>query len=146
MSAEAADPSTAPLTRYCICVYSFTGLKDDFEGTDNHVSEAEGAASERRRQSPRLSPLLSHAPTHPQWINNVVAFPGRYALHNGYGGEVGTPGNGIKDGHEHRLIGNIVALQIDAGTNYALPVCSGVSRTGDPQNRVRVRAECRCAR
>jgi hypothetical protein len=40
------------------------GLKNDFEGHDNH------------------------------WSNNVIAFPSKYLLHNGYGGVVGQPGKG----------------------------------------------------
>ncbi len=61
------------------------------------------------------------------WSYNVVAWISSYALHNGYGGTVGQPGNGYLDGHEDMFLNNIVALPRD-GT-YALPICSGRGKT-----------------
>ena len=75
-------------------VYGGGGMKNDFEGHDNW------------------------------WSNNVIAFPQSALLHNGYGGEIGTPGKGYKDGHEDRFWGNIGVLSAKT-TVYAKPVCKG---------------------
>lgn len=75
------------------------GAKNDFEGHDNW------------------------------WIGNVVAWCDSYALHNGYGGEVGTPGKApyYLDGHEDMFINNTVAFSHEG--DYALPVCNGQGKT-----------------
>ena len=75
---------------------------------------------------------LSRAPIPPpytcSWINNIIAYPSSgYALHNGYNGQVGTPGQGILDGYEQRLIGNVLVSPRDG--EYALPICSGRGKT-----------------
>ena len=53
-------------------VYGGGGLKNDWEGHDN------------------------------EWWNNVIAFPGGPLLHNGYGGQVSTPGKGVKVSRDGR--------------------------------------------
>ena len=62
------------------------------------------------------------------WISNVIAFPGSYMLHNGYGGTIGAPGQGILDGHEQMFINNTCFTE-HASTNYARPICSGRGKT-----------------
>ena len=79
-------------------VYGGGGEKNDFEGHDN------------------------------TWARNVIAFPSSYILHNGYGGQVGTPGHGILDGHAQQFIDN-VALSTRSNEVYALPICSGRGAT-----------------
>lgn len=78
-------------------VYGGGGLKSDFEGHDNW------------------------------WIDNVIAFPDGPLLHNGYGGQVGTPGNGYRDGHEDGFVGNLGFVDYDG--SYAKPICSGHAGT-----------------
>ena len=93
-------------------VYGGGGLKNDWEGHDN------------------------------TWTNNVIAFPGGPLLHNGYGGQVSTPGNGVKDGHGDFFIGNIGVVDYDS--TYAKPLCAGshgetvmnTSRVFSPQGKV----------
>ena len=57
---------------------------------------------------------------------NVVAYIDGAALHNGYGGTVGDPGNGILDGHIQQLTNNKIVL---GGAKYSLPICSGRGKT-----------------
>jgi len=91
------DGSSYYLTTSNFFVYGGGGLKNDFEGHDN------------------------------VWAFNIVAYANSYALHNGYGGTVGTPGNGMKDDHVDMFYNNTVVLPND-GT-YALPICSGTGKT-----------------
>ena len=56
-----------------------------------------------------------------RWISNVVAYIDGAALHNGYGGTIGDPGQGILDGHEHYFFNNTVALTKD--DPYVIPIC-----------------------
>ena len=49
-------------------------------------------------------PFLSSSAV--RWHSNVWAYLNTYMLHNGYSGEIGTPGNGILDGHEHYFMNN----------------------------------------
>jgi hypothetical protein len=65
--------------------------------------------------------------TQNKWIDNVVAYIDSYALHNGYGGTVGTPGNGMRDQYADQFVGNTVVLPKD-GT-YALPLCQAPGKT-----------------
>ena len=48
-------------------------------------------------------------------------------MHNGYGGQVGTPGKGILDGHVQRYTGNKAVLGYSK--SYAKPICSGRGTT-----------------
>ena len=67
-------------------------------------------------------------PARPQSrIDNVIAFPDGPLLHNGYGGQVGTPGNGYRDGHEDGFVGNLGFVDYDG--SYAKPICSGHAGT-----------------
>lgn len=67
------------------------------------------------------------------WSNNAVLWVG-LGLHNGYGGVVGTPGEGYVQGHQPRFWNNQVVLNSDG--NYAMPVCSGVGATFMWNNQV----------
>ena len=58
-----------------------------------------------------------------------MAFPGGYFLHNGYGGQVGTPGNGVLDGHEHKFFNNKCISSNDMAKGYVNPICSGRGKT-----------------
>lgn len=57
-----------------------------------------------------------------------------YGLHNGYGGTVGTPGEGYLAGHQPVFYSNKVILSNDG--DYAKPVCSGVGSTTMYNNSV----------
>lgn len=92
------DGSSYYYTHHNFFVYGSGGLKNDFEGHDNW------------------------------WVSNIVAFPSGLMLHNGYGGTVGTPGQGILDGHEQKFINNF-CLTEKASANYAKPICSGRGTT-----------------
>ena len=74
-------------------VYGGGGQKADWEGHDNH------------------------------WFNNVLGFPGGLVHHNGYGGQIGSPGKGVLDGHNHIYSGNKAVLGYSK--TYAKPICSG---------------------
>ena len=76
------------------------GLKDDFEGHSN------------------------------SWTNNVVALDTNPALHNGYDGTVGTPGNVpyVKEGFEHTLRSNYL-VYFGNDWEYAKPICDGTGKS-----------------
>lgn len=59
------------------------------------------------------------------WERNVVAYIAEFAIHNGYGGEIGTPGTPpyALPGHEARHTGNMDILDSDG--DYSKPVCAG---------------------
>ena len=59
MEQDNDDGSSWYISRGNFFVYGGGGLKNDFEGTDNH------------------------------WIGNVIAFTDGALLHNGYGGQIG---------------------------------------------------------
>jgi hypothetical protein len=75
-------------------------LKDDFEGHSN------------------------------SWANNVVALDTNPALHNGYDGTVGTPGNVpyVKEGFEHTLRSNYL-VYFGNDWEYAKPICDGTGKS-----------------
>ena len=74
------------------------------------------------------SPLTrTHAGHDNIWRNNVIAFPSGPLLHNGYGGQVGQPGQGYLDGHEDMFTGNIAFLEYSG--SYAKPICAGSTGT-----------------
>jgi hypothetical protein len=81
-------------------VWGAGGMKTDFEGTDSI------------------------------WDSNVVALSWNPAIHNGYDGTIGTPGNApyCLDGHEHRFTRNQVYYFGDDWT-YAMPICNGTGAT-----------------
>ena len=60
----------------------------------------------------------------------MVALDANPALHNGYDGVVGTPGNApyVKDGFEHRLVGNFLVYFGDSW-EYAKPICNGTGKS-----------------
>lgn len=58
--------------------------------------------------------------------DNLYAFI-RYLSHNGYGSTIGSPGEGVLPGHEHRCTGNTAVLTSDGA--YALPICTGDGKT-----------------
>ena len=47
----------------------------------------------------------------------MICFPSGPVFHNGYGGQVGTPGKGVRDGHIQTFIGNVAAVMYD-GSSY----------------------------
>jgi hypothetical protein len=65
---------------------------------------------------------------------NIYAYV-QWGLSNGYGGEVGTPGRGMLDGHQDQFTNNYVILESDG--DYALPICSGTGMTILANNTVR---------
>lgn len=75
-----------------------------------------------------LQPLQNDFEGHDNiWSNNVLAFPAGRLLHNGYNGQVGTPGKGILDGHVQQFFANKAV--IDYSGSYAKPICSGRGTT-----------------
>ena len=58
-----------------------------------------------------------------------MAFPNSYFLHNGYGGQVGLPGQGVLDGHEHKFLANKCISEHDMQKGYVNPICSGRGKT-----------------
>jgi hypothetical protein len=58
------------------------------------------------------------------WHDNVVAYTGSHAIHNGYGGTIGTPGQSpyALPGNQAQHYNNIDIISSDG--DYALPVCA----------------------
>ena len=98
--ARSLAPSLAPSPFPSFFVWGFGGMKTDFEGTDSI------------------------------WDSNVVALSVNPAIHNGYDGTIGTPGNApyCLDGHEHRFTRNQLFYFGD-DWEYAMPICNGTGAT-----------------